>query len=162
MPEVYDRRVPPPGFWELFRQWWMGDLPPAHQRIVTSFIGRLIARGSFGFFMVWALGWGEPIGLSSGFARADDTDKKIAAAVDPILQDIRALKTGQQRTADQVDFLIRLNLEAKLRDLKRQYCVSSPNTPQRRLIDANMREAQAQYRQVNGGTEYSVPSCEDL
>lgn len=157
----FDRRALP-GFWQLAREMWMGDLPPAHQRIVTAFWGRAFARTVFGFFMIWALGWGEPVGLSSGFARADDTDKKISAAVEPIIKEVGELKDSQQKTTEQVDFLIRLNLESKLRDLKRQYCGSSPSTAQRRLIDSNMREAQAQYRKVNQGGEYRVPNCEDI
>lgn len=140
----------------------MGDLPPAHQRIVTSFAGRFMARSVLLFFMIWALGGGTYVGLSEGFARADDTDKKINEAIGPMKEDIAELKTEQRRTSTQVESILRLNLETRLRDLQRQYCNAEPNTPNRRLVDQNIRDTQYQYRRVNEGKSYDMPNCSDI
>lgn len=161
MSEPVDRRVPP-GFTQLAKELLMGELPPAHQRIVTAFWGRFVARSVFLVFMVWAMGWMSFDDSPSGFARADDTEKKISSAVDPIKEDIAEIKGEQRAMKRQVDSILRLNLESRLRDLQRQLCESTPNTAQRSLIVRNIRETQIQYRSVNNGEPFEMPKCEDL
>lgn len=159
---VDDQYEMPTSVPQLIRQFLLGDLSPANQRVVTAFWFRVAARGAFLFFMAWALGWLTWAGLSSGFARADDVERKLKERMAVTEAEVKVIKEAQLLTAAQVASILRLNLERELHRLAAQYCKAEPNTPHRVNITRLIRNTQDQYRDINDDKPYTIPDCEDL
>lgn len=151
----------------------MGQLPPSHQKIIIAFGFRTL-RATIGvIFIAWSLGWLAHAGFSSGFARADDTDKKINEALEPMKADVAEIKASQERTSRDiarlstaVNLSLRRDLQTRMRDRKREWC-STTGGRRGTLLD-EIEALQIEYRalvaspQLPQGYEYRIPDCDDL
>lgn len=139
------------GLRDLVELFFDGDGPtPTHVR-VTRTLFRVLGV----LFVAWAAGLFEP--WTSGFARADEVDKKIAATIVPLqkqVADIANVQTQQSEVLKQ----IRIDqLGQKLRDLRRAYCaVAASETALRERLNEEIEKTQREYRSL-AGDRYPMP-----
>lgn len=129
--------------------------PEERARVVR--IGfRVVVAGS----LLWAFGLLSPFGLV-GFARANDVDDKIQAAVEPVRAQLGAITT-QLAAQDEVLRNIRIDqLATKLRELKRACCLSGGDPEVRHRMEEEIERAQRNYRELTG-ERYPLPECREL
>lgn len=141
--------------WKLM----VGDLTPEERKVMSGALAKVGWRGMLAFHILWACGWLASIGIGSGFAKADETDDKIARAVEPIRTEQaeqRAMITSlTEVVADQIVSTI----AGEIRLLYAKRCVEPTFQERDRLqveIDKKQREYR-KYRQRN----YEF-GCDDL
>lgn len=139
------------GLRDLVELFFDGDGPtPTHVR-VTRTLFRVLGV----LFVAWAAGLFEP--WTSGFARADEVDKKIAATIVPLqkqVADIANVQTQQSEVLKQ----IRIDqLGQKLRDLHRA-CCAVPRSDQalKERMKVEIEYTQREYRAL-AGERYPMP-----
>lgn len=118
-------------------------------------------------FVVWGAGFLAPLGLS-GFAKANEVDQKIKAAVDPIYEQLEAIKSRELKeinnkleTGERMQKrILATQISAQLRDLNRMRCSTSDNTLRSRM-EQDIEEAELEYKGLTG-ERYPLPACKDL
>jgi hypothetical protein len=92
-------------------------------------------------------------------ARADDVDRKITSALQPVTAQLGAI-TSQLAGQDEVLKSIRADqLATKLRELKRTCCVAGSDPDIKARMDAEIESTQREYRALTG-ERYPLPECE--
>ncbi len=130
-------------------------------------VARLFYRLGVLFFVLWGVGALSAFGVS-GFAKAQDVDRKIQEAVGPIkeqLEDIRsnelvALKTKLENGERMQKRILAAQISSQLRDLNRLRC-STKDTTVRSRMEQDIEQAEQEYRQLTG-ERYPLPACKDL
>jgi hypothetical protein len=119
---------------------------------------RLAWRVTVTVCLFWAWGLFGPLG-AQGFARADEIDTKIRAAVQPVATQLGAITT-QLAQQDAVLREIRIDqLATKLRELKRVCCLAGSDPTSRARLEYEIDIAQRSYRELTG-ERYPLPDCD--
>lgn len=133
--------------------------PQEHARFI-----RLALRAGIVAFIVWALGFFDYLGFDrTGFAKADELDAKVQAAIEPLRSEIGKIATTQAEQArvtqeqDEVLKAIRIDqVESKLRELNaikcRLYAIEQEG------LDQEIEAAQRQHKNLTG-ERYQLPKC---
>lgn len=147
---------------DIFSTAWKlmaGDLTPEERKVFTGAIIKVGWRGALFFHVMWACGWLTIFGIGGGFAKADDTDSKIAKAVEPI-------RAEQKRQGDQLATLtdvisdqIVSNIASEIRLLYAKRCKETDFQERDRLQD-EIDKRQRDYRKYRQN-KYEF-SCNDL
>jgi len=117
--------------------------------------------------ILWVVGLLSPLGLS-GMARADEVDKKIKDAIDPInaqLAEIRdkelsSIKTKLEDSARIQRRILTAQISSQLRDLNRLRC-STGDMIVRQRMEQDIEEAEQQYL-ILTSERYPLTACKDL
>lgn len=109
--------------------------------------------------IAWACGILGHIGLV-GFARADDVDKKIAAAVEPIKQEMSEQRTILNEVSQQLKDTLAENKASEIRHLVSRRCKET-NTEERNRIIKEIDRKQEEYKRLRGGERYAI-TCEEV
>ena len=139
------------GLRDLVELFFDGDAPtPLHVR-VTRTLFRVLGI----LFVAWAAGMFEP--WSSGFARADEIDKKIAITIVPLKQQVAEIAAVQAQQSDVLKQIRIDQLGQKLRDLQRACCaVPKADEALRERMKAEIEVTQREYRAL-AGERYPLP-----
>jgi hypothetical protein len=130
-------------------------------------MARVTYRAAVAVFLVWSIGFFAPVGYG-GFARGDEVDEKIKAAVDPVkaqLEEIKAkelaaIKTQLDTSARTQRKILSAQLSSQLRDLNRLRCTASDAAVRGRM-ENEIEESEMEYQQLTGD-RYPLPACKDL
>lgn len=141
----------------------MYDSSPG-ERLRTA---RVLYRIAVAVFVVWAVGTFAPLGFH-GFAKANEVDAKIKAAVDPLYEQLEEIKTkelasikGQLEDGARTQKrILAAQISAQLRDLNRLKC-STGDEAVRSRMEQDIEQAEQEYRQLTG-ERYPLPACKDL
>lgn len=83
-----------------------GDLEPEERKAMNGALLKVGWRGALVFHVLWACGWLAFAGIGAGFAKAEDAERKIEKAIEPVMAEQaeqRALLTNLTDTiADQL------------------------------------------------------------
>lgn len=128
---------------------------------------RFLWRAGMTIFMIWSVGTFAGIGFH-GFAKANEVDQKIKAAVDPInaqLEEIKAkeLSSIKHKLEDSERIQKRIlaaQISSQLRDLHRLKC-STGDAAVRMRMESDIDEAQREYIELTR-ERYPLPACKDL
>ena len=69
-----------------------------------------------------------------------------------------ASQKEQQQQGEKIDRILKLQIAATLRDLRKQECTANGN---KTLILATIEDYQEDYKELNGGVRYPLPPCDD-
>ena len=141
--------------WKLM----IGDLTPEERKVLTGAVLKVGWRGALAFHILWACGWLAFVGLGAGFALADDTDQKIAKAVEPIRKEQAEQRAMLTNLTDVVSDQIVSAIAGEIRLLYSKRCKETSYQERDRLqgeIDKKQREYR-KYRENN----YTF-GCNDL
>lgn len=130
-------------------------------------LARVLYRICVAVFVVWAIGTFTPIGFH-GFAKANEVDQKIKAAVDPLYSQLEEIKTKELATiktqledgARTQKRILAAQISAQLRDLNRLKC-STGDAVVRSRMEQDIEDAEQEYRLLTG-ERYPLPACKDL
>jgi hypothetical protein len=119
---------------------------------------RVIFRVVVAVHLLYAWNLLSPVGFT-GFAKANEIDEKIAAAVTPVQAQLKTI-TVQLEMQDEVLRSIRVDqLSTKLRELKRTLCLTGTADQQiSERLQADIEKAQLEYYRLTGG-RYPIPEC---
>ena len=120
---------------------------------------RILYRIGIAAFTLWAIGLLTPVGLT-GFARAQDVDTKIRAAVDPINKDLDTIKQKLDRNQAIQERILVAQISAQLRDLNRLRC-STKDAVLRARLEQDIEAQEQEYRSLVG-ERYPLPTCKEL
>lgn len=109
--------------------------------------------------IAWACGILGHIGLA-GFARADAVDKKIAAAVQPIKQEMAEQRTILNEVSQQLQDTLAENKASEIRHLVSRRCKET-NTEERNRIIREIDRKQEEYKRLRKGERYAI-TCEEV
>jgi hypothetical protein len=101
-----------------------------------------------------ALLWGFGMGPVQGFATEATVDKKLAAALQPVLEELRLLRQGLERNNEQQRQLLIEAVVTRIRDMQK-VCMALPvdSAPRQRM--ASMIEAaQIEYQTLTSSGRY--------
>jgi hypothetical protein len=146
--------------------WWAAlfyDASPEERLRTTRFLWRL----ALFIFMVWSLGTFTAFGFH-GFALANEVDKKIARAVDPIRKqldeiqskELAAIKLQLEENKRIQRRILAAQISSQLRDLNRLRC-NVTDTDARKRLEFDIDTALEEYR-ILTGEWYPLTSCKDL
>ena len=132
------------------------------EKLRTMRVGyRIVVTGS----LLWAFGWFSP--WLPGFARADEVDDKVQAAVEPIRSEVGQVsrKVGDidsrmVRVESQNTRILKGQIATELRELNKIKCTSTDDH-QRARLDVVIEERQEEYAKL-GHDRYPLPPCRDL
>lgn len=130
--------------------------PPDVPRLVRWRLAVSLALAMFCIHIAWACGL---MPNASGFARADDVDEKISAAVDTLYKEIGKVAKQQADTDDVVKEIRAEQIATRLRELRAVLCNAANHTDSARL-NTDIEVAQRQYKRITG-ERYPVPECEE-
>lgn len=128
--------------------------PPDVPRLVRWRLAISLAIAMFMVHIAWACGL---MPNASGFARADDVDEKISAAVDTLYKEIGKVAKQQSDTDEVVKEIRAEQIATRLRELKTMLCNAANHTDSARL-NTDIEVAQRQYKRITG-ERYPVPEC---
>ena len=128
--------------------------PPDVPRLVRWRLAVSLALAMFCIHIAWACGL---MPNASGFARADDVDEKISAAVDTLYKEIGKVAKQQSDTDEVVKEIRAEQIATRLRELKTMLCNAANHTDSARL-NTDIEVAQRQYKRITG-ERYPVPEC---
>lgn len=128
---------------------------------------RVLFRLSVLVFVLWGIGIFAPIGIH-GFAKADDVDRKIQAAIEPIYsqldeiksRELAAIKVQLDENARIQKRILAAQISSQLRDLHRLKCMTTDPIVRTRM-EQDLESAQQEYI-VLQAQRYPLPSCKDL
>lgn len=127
--------------------------PADHARFL-----RLFYRVTLVLFVIWALGQFKYFGFP-GFARANEVDEKVQAAIEPLRAEIGKVVKAQG-DQDEVLKSIRIDqLESKLRELQIIKCRIVESDTDR--LDTEIEVAQRAHRALTG-ERYALPPCKGV
>lgn len=112
-------------------------------------------------YMTWGAGYLASLGLG-GFARADEVDTKITAAIAPIAAQVGNVQTVQAQQSEVLKQIRVDQLGTKLRELHR-VCCATPRADDisHERLNIEIEQAQREYRALTG-ERYPLPErCED-
>lgn len=137
----------------------IGDLSPEERKVFTGALFKVGWRGALVFHVMWACGWLTIFGIGGGFAKADDTDNKIAKAVEPIRAEQK--KQGKQITdlTDVISDQIVNNIASEIRLLYAKRCKET-DYQERDRLQREIDNRQRDYRKYREN-KYEF-SCNDL
>lgn len=141
--------------WKLM----IGDLTPDERKLLTGAAIKLGWRGALSFHILWACGWLAFIGIGGGFAKADDTDKKIAAAVEPILKEQAEQRTTLTNLTSVISDQIISTIAGEIRLLYSKKC-KEPSFQERDRLQGEIDKRQREYRKYRENN-YTF-GCDDL
>lgn len=130
--------------------------PPDVPRLVRW---RLAVSAAIALFMVhiaWACGL---MPNASGFARADDVDEKISAAVDTIYKEIGKVAKQQADTDEVVKDIRAEQIATRLRELRAVLCNATDHEDTQRL-STDIETAQRAYKKLTG-ERYPAQGCKE-
>ena len=136
-----------------------GDLTQEERKVMSGALLRVGWRGALVFHILWACGWLAFTGIGAGFAKADDTDAKIAKAVEPIRAEQAEQRQLITNLTEAVSDQIVNAIAGEIRLLYAKRCVEKTFQERDRLqveIDKKQREYR-KYRQ----RDYEF-GCDDL
>lgn len=128
---------------------------------------RFLWRSGMIVFVVWSIGTFGSLGFH-GFAKANEVDIKIKAAVDPIkeqLDEIKAkelssIKSKLEESQRIQQRILAAQISAQLRDLHRLKC-STGDAVVRSRMESDIDDAQREYIELTK-ERYPLPACKDL
>ncbi len=118
-------------------------------------------------FAIWGVGLLSPVGLS-GFAKANEVDEKIQAAIDPINEQLAEIKAKELSSikikledSERIQKrILAAQISSQLRDLNRLRC-STGDVAVRSRMEQDIEDAEQEYRGLTG-ERYPLPACKDL
>ena len=130
--------------------------PPDVPRLVRWRLTISFVCAVFLFHVLWACGFvpGVP-----GFAYADEVDKKIGKALEPLYAQVGQLAKQQADTDEVVKDIRAEQIATRLRELKTMLCNAANHADSARL-NTDIEVAQRQYRQLTG-ERYPAQECEE-
>lgn len=130
--------------------------PPDVPRLVRWRLAVSLAIAMFCIHIAWACGL---MPNASGFARADEVDEKISAAVDTIYKEIGKVAQQQSDTDEVVKEIRAEQIATRIRELRLILCNAKDHEDTERL-QTDLETAQRQYRQLTG-ERYPAQGCEE-
>lgn len=130
--------------------------PPDVPRLVRWRLAVSLAIALFMVHIAWACGL---MPNASGFARADDVDEKISAAVDTLYKEIGKVAKQQSDTDEVVKEIRAEQIATRLRELRAVLCNAKDHEDTERL-QTDIEVAQRQYRQLTG-ERYPAQGCKE-
>lgn len=136
--------------------WLWGDLQPAEKHNVARFLLWVIIV----VHISWACGW---IPGMQGFAFADDVDRKVAAAVDPLKAEVREIDRKLSRVEREVVAARIATMEKMLFDLRKAQCtaIARQNPEAVEFYARHIQEVKSQYFAATS-REYQAPTCAEV
>lgn len=134
-----------------------GEASPEERARILRMAYRIAVSGA----LLWAYGLLAPVGLV-GFARADDVDQKITAAVAPIAAQVSNVQAVQVQQSEVLKQIRVDQLGQKLRELHR-VCCATPRADDisHERLNIEIEATQREYRALTG-ERYPLPEkCED-
>lgn len=128
---------------------------------------RVLYRLGVIVFIVWTIGVLSPLGLN-GLALADEVDRKIKVAIDPIneqlaeikAKELSAIKTKLEESERIQKRILAAQISSQLRDLNRLRC-STGDPIVRARMEQDIEAAEQEYRGLTA-ERYPLPACKDL
>lgn len=130
--------------------------PPDVPRLVRWRLAVSLALAMFCIHIAWACGL---MPNASGFARADDVDEKISAAVDTLYKEIGKVAKQQADTDEVVKDIRAEQIATRLRELRAVLCNATDHEDTQRL-STDIETAQRAYKKLTG-ERYPAQGCEE-
>jgi len=130
--------------------------PPDVPRLVRWRLAVSLALAMFCIHIAWACGL---MPNASGFARADDVDEKISAAVDTIYKEIGKVAKQQADTDEVVKDIRAEQIATRLRELRAVLCNATDHEDTQRL-STDIETAQRAYKKLTG-ERYPAQGCKE-
>jgi len=130
--------------------------PPDVPRLVRWRLAVSLAIALFMVHIAWACGL---MPNASGFARADDVDEKISAAVDTIYKEIGKVAKQQADTDEVVKDIRAEQIATRLRELRAVLCNATDHEDTQRL-STDIETAQRAYKKLTG-ERYPAQGCKE-
>lgn len=136
-----------------------GGLTKEEARVVRRAGFLVLWRLGFVMFVCFAMGWFGVIGLA-GFARADEVDRKIAVAIQPLSVSIAQQNAAVKQLADAANEQTLALLRVAITDGLVKKC-HAPKDETKLIYRRQVDEAQVRYYKLTGAY-YPEHSCADL
>lgn len=130
--------------------------PPDVPRLLRWRLAVSAAIAMTGVHILWACGL---MPNASGFARADDVDEKISAAVDTIYKEIGKVAKQQADTDEVVKDIRAEQIATRLRELRAVLCNATDHEDTQRL-STDIETAQRAYKKLTG-ERYPAQGCKE-
>lgn len=134
-----------------------GEASPEERARILRIAYRIAVSGS----LLWAFGTFAPVGIT-GFARADEVDQKITAAIEPVSKQVAGVAAVQAQQGEVLKQIRIDQLGTKLRELHR-VCCATPRADDisHERLNIEIEAAQREYRALTG-ERYPLPErCDD-
>lgn len=131
-------------------------LPPDIPRLVRWRLTIALAIAMFMVHIAWACGL---MPNASGFARADEVDEKISAAVDTLYKEIGKVAKQQADTDEVVKDIRAEQIATRLRELRAVLCNATDHEDTQRL-STDIEAAQRAYKKLTG-ERYPAQGCKE-
>lgn len=131
-------------------------LPPDIPRLVRWRLTIALAIAMFMVHIAWACGL---MPNASGFARADEVDEKISAAVDTLYKEIGKVAKQQADTDEVVKDIRAEQIATRLRELRAVLCNATDHEDTQRL-STDIETAQRAYKKLTG-ERYPAQGCKE-
>jgi hypothetical protein len=141
---------------------FMGDSTPEEKARLLRIAFRIVVI----IHILWVCGLLVPFGFQ-GAVFAQDVDKQVQAALEPIRSEIGNVAKKQEALSDEnrqikamVERVLIGNLAAQLRDLNRLRCTTSDHVVRMRM-ENDIEAGHQEYKRLTG-ERYPLAACKDL
>lgn len=136
-----------------------GDLSQEEGPVIARVGLRVMWKGGTALFVAYSLGWLTFLGVN-GLAKADDVDRKIAAAVVPMSAQLTALTLDVHSLRDSTREQAMRLLRTAIIDAQVKKCRST-KAETAEIYRAMVTDARDRYHELSQEW-YVLPSCGDL
>lgn len=136
-----------------------GDATPDERKAAQQLFARFGWRVVVVLALLWGFGLGEPMRLGSGFAFADDVDKKIKGEVESMRTQMSDQSKVLERVVKSVDMQIANSVASDLRLMWGKLCAEK-NSNERDRLWGEIEKRQDEYFDIKG-RRYTLPDCKN-